>query len=366
MNPRIFFTYLTGFGFFGGIEKFNKAFIKALNQLFGENASFYALLDGQVEEKYFTNNADSWKTAKRNKIRFVLEFLRSAKTKDVIILGHLNLAILAVLLKKLFPKKRIILICHGIEIWQPNSWIQLKAYPLIDQFIVVSNHTKSQLIEKRGVTPSKVSVFQNTIDPFFDVPENLEKPAYLMDRYGLRGKKCILTVCRLSSKEGYKGYDRVLKVLPELVKWDRDIRYVLVGKYDAQEKERLDKIIQQLGIGEYVIFTSFVPDEELVDHFKLGDVFIMPSNNEGFGIVFIEAMACGVPVIAGNKDGSQDAVVQGRIGTLINPDSEQEICTSLKASLEKETGIEERLEIQQKVLSYFSYHCFLKRLKEIL
>ena len=155
-------------------------------------------------------------------------------------------------------------------------------------------------------------------------------------------------------------------MLPKLVKENKGIRYVLVGKYDAQEKERLDKIIQVLGIKEFVVFTSFVPDEELTDHFKLGDVFIMPSDNEGFGIVYLEAMACGIPVIAGNKDGSQDAVVQGKIGTLIDPDNKEQIYSSLKVALEKEVGIEERLRIQQKVLSYFSYNCFVKRLKEIL
>lgn len=340
--------------------------MKALSEAYSSNASFFSLYDQRCEKKYLNGCENNWNSANGSKIKFVLKSIQRAWRFDTIILGHLNLSILAILIKKVLPAKKVVLICHGLEIWQPNSRIQLKAYPLVDQFIVVSNHTKRELIQKRGVEPSKVFVFQNTIDPFFKIPDDLEKPSYLQERYKLAGKKCILTVCRISSKEGYKGYDRVLRVLPQLVKENRDIRYVLVGKHDALEKERLDYIIQELGIQEYVIFTSFVPDEELVDHFKLGDVFIMPSNNEGFGIVFIEAMACGVPVIAGNQDGSKDAVVQGKIGTLIHPDDEQEIYISLKATLEKGTGVEERLAIQQKVLSYFSYHCFLKRLKEIL
>ena len=360
------FCYLTSFGYFGGLEKFNKSFIKALNELFPSKASFYSLYDKEAEEKYLDLDNQNWHSARGNKIYFIANCLLKAGKSEVIILGHLNLAVLAILVKAILPKKKVILVCHGLEIWQPNSRIQLKAYQKIDQFIVVSNHTKSQLIEKRGVDPAKIFIFQNTIDPFFQVPEDPEKPEYLSGRYGLEGKKVILTVCRLSSKEGYKGYDRVLKVMPRLVKENEDIRYLLVGKYDAQEKERLDRIIKELGIENYVIFTSFVPDEELTDHFKMGDVFIMPSDNEGFGIVFIEAMACGIPVIAGNKDGSQDAVVRGEIGTLIDPEDEGQIFSSLKCALAKELNPEERKQIQQKVLGYFSYDCFVKRLKEIL
>lgn len=366
VDKHYLFLYLTAFGHFGGIEKFNKSFIKALWQLKIIKPKFYSLYDQKPEEGYLNSNLLNWGTAKGGRIKFILKSLQLVKKTDVVILGHLNLAVLAILIKSLFSTKKVILICHGIEVWKPNSQIQLRAYHLVDQFIVVSHHTKLQLIKKRGVDPSKIFVFQNTIDPFFDVPDKLEKPDYLLNRYQLNGKKCILTVCRISAKEGYKGYDRVLRVLPQIVKENKDIRYLLVGKYDLKEKERLDRIIQELGVQKYVIFTSFVPDEELVDHFKLGDVFIMPSDNEGFGIVFIEAMACGVPVIAGNKDGSQDAVVQGKIGTLINPDDEQEIFSSLKAALNRNLALEERLEIQEKVLSYFSYHCFVKRLKEIL
>lgn len=363
---RYFFCYLTAFGVFGGIEKFNKSFIKALSELFPSQASFYSLYDKEAEEKYLKQNIQNWKTARGKKAFFIVSSLLKARKSEVVILGHLNLAILAILIKRLFPDKKVALICHGLEIWQPNSRIQLKAYQKIDQFVVVSNYTKSQLIAKRGVDPAKVSVFQNTIDPYFEVPENLHKPSYLLERYQLHEKKCIITVCRISSKEGYKGYDRVLNVLPQLLKKNDNIRYLLVGKYDREEKERLDRIIQKLGIQEYVIFTSFVPDEELTDHFKLGDVFVMPSDNEGFGIVFIEAMACGVPVIAGNKDGSQDAVVQGKIGTLIDPDNQEEISNSLQNNLEKELKLEERFRIQQNVLGYFSYSSFVKRLKEIL
>ncbi len=91
---------------------------------------------------------------------------------------------------------------------------------------------------------------------------------------------------------------------------------------------------KDLGVAEHVIFAGFVPDEELPDHYRLADVFAMPSTGEGFGIVFLEALACGTPVLAGNRDGSTDALDAGRLGTLVDPLSDEEITDGLSALLQ--------------------------------
>src|SRR5262249_38877932 len=72
---------------------------------------------------------------------------------------------------------------------------------------------------------------------------------------------------------------------------------------------------------------------ELAEHYRLADVFIMPSVKEGFGIVFLEAAACGVPVIGGNEDGSWDALREGRLGRAIDPDNEQDLVGAVLAAL---------------------------------
>ena len=88
-------------------------------------------------------------------------------------------------------------------------------------------------------------------------------------------------------------------------------------------------MIKKRGLQQQVIFTGFVPDEELADHFNLADIYIMPSEKEGFGIVFIEAMFYHKPVIAGNKDGSVDALLNGSLGLLVNPESLDEVTCAL-------------------------------------
>ena len=88
------------------------------------------------------------------------------------------------------------------------------------------------------------------------------------------------------------------------------MKYVVIGRGDDQP--RLAQLAADLGVADRVIFAGFVPDEALIDHYRLADVYVMPSK-EGFGIVYLEAMACGVPVIAGDDDGSADPLQDGRL-----------------------------------------------------
>ena len=361
------FCYLTAFGNFGGIEKFNKSYIKALSEVFPFEGSFYSLHDKEPEEKYIDQKSiKNWQTAGGNKIKFILNSLIKVKSQDVVILGHLNLGIIAILVKLVYPQKKVFMICHGIEVWQQNSRLQQQAYRYIDMFFAVSDFTRAQLVNLRKIEPDRIRVFHNTIDPYFEKPEHLEKPEYLVERYSLKEKKCILTVCRISSEEGYKGYDKILAVLPKVKLDFPDVRYVLAGKYDRVEKERLEKIIEINDLKENVVFTSFVKESELTDHFKLGDVFVMPSVNEGFGIVYIESMVCGVPVIAGNRDGSVDALGNGALGTLIDPLDPDDLWKAIINHLRNPLNLKEKKDLQEMVWQKFNFNNFRAKLQNFL
>lgn len=112
-----------------------------------------------------------------------------------------------------------------------------------------------------------------------------------------------------------------------------------------------------------MILTGFIADEEVTDHYLLADVFVMPSKGEGFGIVYLEAMACGLPVIAGNKDGSTEALQFGKLGTLINPDDEDELLQALQTRLQQPSN---PLQVQQQMLEYFAFPKFRERLHKVL
>ena len=266
---------------------------------------------------------------------------------------------------KLFaPKKKLVVICHGIEVFTPVSGLKKKVLQQADRILAVSTFTKEQLITQQQLPAEKITVFPNTIDPFFQLPADFSKPPYLQQRYGIQGdEKVIFTLTRLNNKEGYKGYDTLITVLPKLLQQGIRFKYILAGKADAVELARMRQLINKLQLEECVLLPGFIADEEVMDHYRLADVFVMPSKGEGFGIVYIEAMACGLAVIAGNKDGSTEALQFGKLGTLVDPDDSEEIGEAFVRVLQEQ---HEPLQVQQKMLDSFSFEQFKGRLAQVL
>ena len=112
-----------------------------------------------------------------------------------------------------------------------------------------------------------------------------------------------------------------------------------------------------------VILTGFIDEEELSDFYLCADIFIMPSKQEGFGIVFLEAMACGLPVIAGNKDGSRDAIAEGTEFNIVDPDNEAEIKNAILDLLNKKIDKEKQRDL---ALKKFGFEQFRNNLKAVL
>ena len=100
-----------------------------------------------------------------------------------------------------------------------------------------------------------------------------------------------MTLARLQQNEQQKGLDEMLEVLPELLAEDENLTYLIAG--DGDDKRRLERKAASLGLGKHVVFAGRVPEAEKADHYRLADVFVMPGRQEGFGFVFLEAMASG-------------------------------------------------------------------------
>ena len=145
----------------------------------------------------------------------------------------------------------------------------------------------------------------------------------LRERYRLGDRRVLLTVSRIGTADRYKGHDRVIAALPALLRAGADVAYLIVGSGD--DTPRLAQVAAETGVSDRVILAGAAPADELADHYRLADVFVMPSTKEGFGIVFLEAAACGVPVVGGNRDGSWDALREGYLGRAIDPDDEGQL-----------------------------------------
>lgn len=179
----------------------------------------------------------------------------------------------------------------------------------------------------------------------------------LVAKYCLEGKVVLLTFGRMAGEERAKGFDEMIDLMPRLIQDVPNIVYVAAG--DGSDRERLQTKVDKLGLGERVIFTGRVADAEKSSLYGLADVYVMPSHGEGFGFVVLEALACGVPVVASEADGTREAVRDGVLGILVDPTSPDSIragiLAGLKLSKRRLPGIE-----------YFSFDNFVARLKASL
>jgi phosphatidylinositol alpha-1,6-mannosyltransferase len=120
----------------------------------------------------------------------------------------------------------------------------------------------------------------------------------------------------LNAKEQYKGHDRVIRALPKLVAQGHDVVYIVIGEGDDQS--RLQSLANHLGMTDRVRFLGGFAPMSLVDAYRAADLFVMPSTGEGFGIAFLEAMACGTPALGLDDDGSRDALADGALGAVVS------------------------------------------------
>jgi glycosyltransferase involved in cell wall biosynthesis len=278
----------------------------------------------------------------------------------LIIASHLNFTVVAYLLKGLtgIPYWTV---AHGVEAWNIQSPLLKLALKNADRILAVSNYTRERLL-KQDLDPTKISLLPNTFD--FQRFQIAPKPQHLLNRHQLNiDQPVILTVARLDSTEGYKGYDKILQALPEIHKHIPNAHYILVGK--GSDRPRIEQLIAQLNLHSSVTLTGFIPDNELCDYYNLCDVFAMPSIGEGFGIVYLEALACGKPVLAGNQDGAIDALCHGELGVLINPHDISAIALSLSQILQRTYPhplIYQPQTLRQKVIDTFGFEQFQQTL----
>lgn len=368
VKNRVLFLTLRVFSATGGIERVCRIASKALYELglqYGGRSRIHAIYskeDRVSDNPYFPSLLA--KTFRGRKIAYVISSVKQGLFSRKVVLSHVNLLLVGYLIKILKPSVKLIMLAHGIEVWKRFPGWKRRMLHKVDIFLPVSRFTSETMQRLNDLPAEKFRVLNNCLDPVLEHPLQKGKAGWLLQRYGLTANNTVLlTVARMAATEHYKGYDRVIDVLPGLIKQYPGLRYMLVGNYDQEEKKRLDELIRRLGLDGYVIFTGMVPDHELPAHFCLSDIFVMPSEKEGFGIVFIEAMFYGKPVIAGNVDGSVDALANGELGLLVNPENLTDLSNALQQVLsETRKFIPDPILLKEK----FGYSVYKKKLGEVL
>jgi phosphatidyl-myo-inositol dimannoside synthase len=328
---RILALVTEAFGGRGGIAHYNRHFISGL-------ANSDRVGEVIVLPRFSANPVGTLPPGVRQlrPVKSKLGYSRSAlwtaithQPIDFVFCGHLLMAPLAAGICRVLSVP-LWLQVHGIEVfWRELSALERLSVESATIVTTVSRHTRRRLLHWVGIDPARVKVLPNTVDPQYQPGP---KPDYLLERHAAGGKKVLMTVSRLSKLERYKGHDRVIRTLPRLLEQHPDTIYLIVG--DGDDRPRLESLAIELGVAKNVQFTGSVSQEELPDYFRLADVFLMPSAGEGFGIVFLEAMATGIRVIGGSKDGSRDALCDGALGTLVDPENGYELSSAILAALE--------------------------------
>lgn len=319
----------------GGIQRYGKDIIKAIEELGHEVC---------VVEK------------KTGLLDFILQSFSIAFSfnPDIIFCGHINFSPICLILKMF--SFRFVILTYGIEVWEMG---------LLDRFgirkafriLTISSFTEAKILKQEESSDEKIFILPNAVH-YPKAPS----PA-VVDLKKLYGENVVLSVCRLAESERYKGYDRVIQAMPSVLKIFPDAKYIIVG--DGNDIPRIEKMIFDLKVKKNVFLVGFVSEDELNDYYDIAKVFILPSTGEGFGFVYLEALVRGKSVIAGNKDGSTDALLDGRLGLLIDPESISQIGIALTSVLKKDINPQllNPTFLKDTVLQNFGYQKFKNRLQ---
>jgi glycosyltransferase involved in cell wall biosynthesis len=251
----------------------------------------------------------------RDKSQFALAALRAAGRQPLLVIAtHPHLAPLVAAMRLRSRKFRSIVFAHGLEVWQPLGWPRGAALRSSDLVIAPSRDTAQHLISNQKIRAEKVRQLAWGLDPEFEArlraPNPPPRPAAFPQH-----ARIILTVGRWDPAERYKGADTLISTLPRVLQTIPDAALVLLG--DGDDRPRLEQLARDSGIADRIHFLFGLSQEELFACYAHCDVFALPSRAEGFGLVFLEAMANSKPVIGGAHGGTPDVIEDGVTGVLV-------------------------------------------------
>ena len=226
------------------------------------------------------------------------------------------------LMGKFIRAKQSVALTHGHEVW----WAKVPPFNLamraignsVDHLTYLGAYTKSQISKPLS---KKARAAMVHIAPGIDTEKFRPVDATdLRATLGLTDSEVIVCVGRLVPR---KGQDQLIKAMPEILKSNPKAHLLLVGT--GSYKDQLQKLIAENNLEQSVTFTGRVQYEDLTKYICVGDIFAMPSRSrlaglevEGLGIVYLEASACGLPVLGGDSGGAPDAVLEGVTGIVVN------------------------------------------------
>ncbi len=300
----------------------------------------------------------------RAKGRFAVTAIRTARRKAKLVLAaHPNLGPAAQAMHLVAPRMKSIICTHGIEVWEPLTGLRRRALQHADVVLAPSRNTADQVALRQGVARERIRIVPWALDPQFEAL--LAPGAGSVPPGDFPSGHVILTVGRWLTTERYKGMDTLITALPRLLTRWPDVHLVLAGTGD--DRGWLEDLAEQNGLHRHVHFLTNLSTSELAACYAACEIFALPSRGEGFGLVYLEAMAKGKPVIGGAHGGAPEVIEDGVTGYLVPHGDPIQLATSIEALLAdpahaKEMGARGR----QRAEHDFRFNVFAKSLKKIL
>jgi phosphatidyl-myo-inositol dimannoside synthase len=293
----------------GGIQRFNQTILDACNGLevqyrvLSLNDSTASIAAHQKHDSQYSITGFSG-----NRWHFVLAIVGALMRNryDWVLIGHVNFLTLlaAILAPWRFRAPRTMLVAHGIEVWSGIDGVRRFALRRIDRILCVSHYTRRRILEQApALIADRLVIFPNALAETWRGCVAIPFAQSLPERF-------ILSVTRLEPGDRNKGIATVIEAFSMLA--DPSMHYFIVGQ--GRDRPFLELVAMRCGVQQRVHFVRGVSDSELVALYRKCRAFVLPSGKEGFGIVFLEAMFFGAPVIAASEKGAVDVVRNGSTG----------------------------------------------------
>ena len=338
-----------------GIPRILRLYLKALCELAGEKqrGRFVTLNDVEVDSADLRPYTDArvltqWAACGRDKRRFVGATLRLSGSTRLIICGHVAQLPVAWLASWRRPGLRYALVAHGIEVWRPFTWVERRALRGAWKIFCVSEFTRGEILKQLDLIPERLVVLPNARDPGLDnagplanagakpvapvTAAAMPDPAAAISPEPSATRPVILTVARLTSFDRYKGIEHLIDAMPAILAQKPSVKLRIVGRGD--DRPRLEQRARDLRLGDAIEFTGYIEDARIKAEFAGCNLFALPSKNEGFGLVFAEAMGCGRPCL-GAREGGIPEVITPESGVLVDYGDVPALATACLHALEK-------------------------------
>jgi phosphatidylinositol alpha-1,6-mannosyltransferase len=333
---RVFLVGTEFFRSYGGIQYVNRLLARAFCKM-GSSTPLelegFSYVDGPEHFPAMTAGTSPvrWHGAQRRRGELAWGLARrlTAVQPDLVLFTHVSLAPFEKLVHALVPGARVAVLAHGTEVWQPIEGPVARFLPRIDAFVAPSAFTAQKLAEVQGIPSDRVTVIPHGLDPDWMNESAATSPG----RDAVSGAgPLLLSVTRLSraDREG-KGIDLVLQALPAIIARFPVARYRVVGGGDDLPK--LAEMVRNLNLERHTELPGSRREDALRLAYAEAALFVLPTQVEGFGIVFLEAMFNRLPVVAARAAAAPEVIEDRVTGLLVTPGHSGELAAALLALL---------------------------------